>query len=43
VRFPHPDAFDYTCPQHAPKMQGRIVIEDGLDPPAEFLLSGNDD
>ena len=43
VTMPRSGAFDYTCPQHAPKMQGRIVIESGLDPTAELVLPGHDD
>jgi plastocyanin len=43
VTMPRSGAFDYTCPQHAPKMQGRIVIEDGPDPRAELVLSGHDE
>jgi len=42
VTMPRSGAFDYTCPQHAPKMRGRIVIEDGPETTAELLLPGND-
>jgi plastocyanin len=26
-RVPREGSFDYVCPQHAPKMQGRIVVD----------------